>query len=128
MGVTTLDLTNYSFIDDGSIFSQVEVYGYQFQSYANQIIYSFGNGLNELVPTSVWSYTNFTAEESCYCKYETQGCTCGEIEGGSSVYAGYDYYQKLIVDFYNQGNYSITIMSRFLASIMIIYFLNYLIP
>jgi hypothetical protein len=83
----------------------VQVYGYQFQSFENQFIYNSGSGLEnaEGKATRTWSYTNYTVGETCYCTYGTQDCICGDIEGGGSMYQGYDYYRNLGLQFYNMG-------------------------
>lgn len=105
VGMTYLEYNNYTWLDDYSNLMMVSIYGYTFQSYENQIIYDSGSGLMDAAgtATTVWSYINYTSAESCICSYNTQVCTCGDIEGGGDTYAGYNYWAEMGMMMYLQG-------------------------
>ncbi len=111
VGVTTLEVNNYTWLDDGSNHMNIRVNGYQFYSHLNQVVLSFGYGLldGQGSPSATYSWVDYAKaatgsdDASCQCNYIYQTCACAMVEGGTTFYAGYDYWRRMLTRFYDLG-------------------------
>jgi hypothetical protein len=112
MGVTLLEINNYTWLDDHTNHMNIRVHSYQWQSYAAQTIVTQGSGLKRSngQPTTSYSWINYTlasagdSKANCRCMTESLYCYCdAAIEGGTVTYGGYDYWRNMLVMFYSSG-------------------------
>lgn len=105
VGMQTLQTQSYTYANNGSVFFDLTVSGYQFSSYANQIIIAFSAGQNAgspPAPLMQYAYNNFASGENMLAGYDTQTCAYGEVEG-NVPFPGYDYYSNYLLLLYDMG-------------------------
>ncbi len=106
MGADTLNYQYYTLESTGEVILDLNVPGYQFNSYSQQCVMSTTGGEVDGVPQIQISYDNYmnpsSETASMQAHYTTQSCTYGPIEG-ESPYTGYDYYTTLLMSLYNAG-------------------------
>src|SRR5687768_2292662 len=92
MGATVSDIQFYTLVNGGAVVLDINVPGYQFNSYVYQTIMATTGGEAEGVPQLQISYNNYkdpsSATASMLAHYATQSCSYGQIEG-ESPYPGY---------------------------------------
>jgi hypothetical protein len=87
---------------NGKVVLSLQVAGFTFMSYLNQVSQSQAAGNNFGIPIMQFAYSNFTAGTTFLAGYNAQNCTEGEVEG-YEPYPGYDYYQSELVALYELG-------------------------
>ena len=102
VGMQLYNAGSYYIAESGAILSNLQISGYQFESYANQVVVALANGQNVSsppVPFMQYSWNNFTSGANLLAEYTSQTCTTGEVEGGAP-YPGYDFYTEYIFSLY----------------------------
>ena len=99
VGMQTYNTQLYYLVNSGDVLFNLKISGYQFESYANQVIVALATGenayINPAAPLMQYSWNNFTSGQNLLAQYNTQTCLYGDVEGGSS-YPGYNFYTSYI--------------------------------
>ncbi len=106
MGAETLNYQYYYLVSDPSdVILNLNVPGFQFNSYLYQSIMSTTGGEVNGQPQIQIAYDNYadpsSATASMLAHYDTQTCQYGPIEG-DSPYMGYNYYTNLLLSLYSE--------------------------
>jgi hypothetical protein len=103
VGMQTYNSQFYHIVDTGAVLFNLQIPGYQFESYANQVIIAYATGedanANPPAPIMQYAWNNYSSGQNLLAQYPTQGCYYGTVEG-HSPYPGYDFYSNYIYYLY----------------------------
>jgi hypothetical protein len=106
LGVELLNYQYYTLVSNNEVVLDLDVPGYQFNSYSQQCQMATTGGEVNGIPSVQLSYSNYldpsSDTASMLAHYNDQTCTYSQIEG-ESPYPGYDYYQNLLLSLYYGG-------------------------
>lgn len=106
LGVELLNIQTYTLVSNNELILDLNVPGYQFNSYSQQCQMATTGGELNGVPQVQLSYGNYkdpsSDTASMLAHYNDQTCTYSQIEG-ESPYPGYDYYQTMLLSLYYSG-------------------------
>lgn len=100
------EFSDYNYVAGGRVRPLINMFGYTFNSYQAQTIYSSSNGDGGGNPLSILSWANYTTPEdpktSMQIFMNNGICQYWPIEGGTP-YMAYDYFTNLIFGLYNSS-------------------------
>lgn len=106
LGVELLNYQFYTLVSTNEVILNINVPGYQFNSYSQQCQMATTGGEVNGIPQVQLSYGNYkdpsSNTASMLAHYNDQTCTYSQIEG-ESPYPGYDYYQSMLLSLYYSG-------------------------
>jgi hypothetical protein len=102
VGFLIENVYNNTFVNEGVQLLDVQIFGYQLNSYNLQTVQVSSGGYNQNQAVMQFSYQNLSVPDSStaslYAQYGSKSCSFSPSEGGTP-YQGYDYYTNAVLAF-----------------------------